>query len=321
MSAYIDFYAGQRVWGICVYDDFMSRYAVASLCAISILAFATTAQDSKQPRRVRSLADGLVRQRIEIDRLRPPQISSGTELGSGKGPLVLLIRRASGRFEYEAIERGRGDHGPSPDPDVIVAPEPKKAAKVQPQEAPKNSIGNAVLRVARKDGVLTIATGSGKEVTKGKAIDRSGLKAALKQLFDLRRGTKVATQMVLEIREQATIQDVVTVSELARMTGFSTLLFSGRSKETLKSDDAKRIMSLPSDYGFHVEYRMPQTSQFPVADGELLVLLDGPTLWDDFDPIYRQCIKAGIWRIGLVCQRDMRKRFKLSINLPFDGGL
>ena len=61
------------------------------------------------------------------------------------------------------------------------------------------------------------------------------------------------------LREQAMIQDVVTVSELARTTGFSTLLFSGRSKESLKSDDAKRIMNLPSDYGFHVAYRMPQT--------------------------------------------------------------
>ena len=79
-------------------------------------------------------------------------------------------------------------------------------------------------------------------------------------------------------------------------------------------------MNVPSEYGFRIERHGPPGHQIRVAYGEVLILLDGPTRWADFDPIYRQCIKAGIWRIGIVGQRDIGTRFKLPMNIPFDSG-
>jgi len=303
-----------------VYADSMSRYAVTTALALITPSLSITAQEQKPPRLVRSLADGLVRQRIEIDRLRPPKISEGVELGSGQGPLVLLIRRAKGGIDFEVIERGHGNHGPSPVPKLIEEPTPKAGGKKKPQEEAEEPDAELILRVARKDGILSITKGAAEQITEGKAIDQPALKAALTRLFEARRGNKRAKQMVLDIHEEAMIQDVVTIVGVARKVGFSSLMFSGARRGSLTGDDKKRIMDLPSKYGFRVEHRGAQGGQ-PVADGEVLVLLDGPTRWADFSPIYAQFAKAGIWRIGLLCQRDMRTRFKMPINLPFDAGL
>ena len=278
------------------------------------------AQEQKRPKLARSLADGLVRQRIEIDRIRPPQLASGIELGGGKGPLVLLIRRAGGVIDYEAIERGRGNHGPAPEPVIVDEPAPKKAVDKAPQKPAQKPAALASLHLVRKDGVLFVEADSSKQITKGKVLDKLALTGELKQMLDLRRGTKVASQLLLDIHEDTMMQDVVSVAELALQTGFSNLLFAGKSKQTLKGKDAERLMNVPSEYGFRLEHHGHPGHQIRIADGEVLILLDGPTRWADFAPIYRQCIKAGIWRIGIVGQRDISTRFKLPMNIPFDSG-
>ena len=250
----------------------MLRYAVTTALALVTPSLSIAAQEQKPPRLVRSLADGLVRQRIEIDRLRPPQITEGVELGSGQGPLVLLIRRAKGDIDFEVIERGRGDRGPSPVPGFVQAPKPKAAGKRKPQEEVEEDGAELILRVVRKDGVFSITMGAAEQIAEGKAIDQPALKAALTRLFEARRGNKRANQMVLEIHEEAMSQDVVTSVGVARKVGFSSLMFSGAGRGSLTGDDKKRIMDLPSKYGFRVEHRGAQGGQ-PVAHGEVLVLL------------------------------------------------
>ena len=85
------------------------RYAIVFVLAA--LAVPTSAQESTKP--IRSMADGLVRQWIEREQLRPPHLESGVELGTGKGPMVLMIWRPDGSTSLHELQRGHGDFGPA----------------------------------------------------------------------------------------------------------------------------------------------------------------------------------------------------------------
>lgn len=64
---------------------------------------------------------------------------------------------------------------------------------------------------------------------------------------------------------------------------------------------------------------MPGPPRQPVADGELLVLLDGAATFGEIAPLRRECALAGLWQIRFLGMRDARTRVKLPSHLPFDG--
>lgn len=293
-----------------------SRFAGAlSPVLVAVLAAQEPAPPAS-PRR--SLADGLVRQRIEIDRLRPPRIDAGLEIGAGEGPLVLLVRRADGTLEVTEIERGLGEHGVAPDPDRLDVPVEQEAAA--PALPPGHNMAPATVQIERSDGRVSVRAGKDVEPLVGEAVAKDRLRPLLAELLASRRDSNVAGQLLLEIAPDAAMQDVLAVCEVARAAGFTTLMFSGSRAGPIREADRELLAALPAKFGWRTARMGPGGAQ-PICDGELLVLLDGPARWADFVPLYIQCAKVGIWRISFVGQQDAKTRCKLPANLPFDRGM
>lgn len=302
-----------------------------TLAAAALLADPLAAQQDDEPTR-RSLADGLVRQRIEIDRLAPLKLTVGKELASGNVPMVLLVRRGGGKLEPYTIERGLGDHGASPEPEgVELAPEQeievrKPGAKRQPKPKgkakPREKVRQASLDVVRKtpDGAAPFVNVAGirLEFDAG-TLQTKRLRPLLQRLFDKRKGTGVADVMVLRATNDTPLQDVLAVWELAHDVGFRKPLFSGLQGIRPMDADAKKVLTgLPKRFAW--PSRRLRANNQKVFEGELLLLLEKATTWGDFVSIYAQCAQTGIWRISLVGQRG-KERVKLPIDLPFDGGM
>lgn len=313
--------------------------ASLTLAAAALLASPLAAQQDDKPTR-RSLADGLVRQRIEIDRLAPLKLTVGKELASGNVPMVLLVRRSSGKLEPYAIERGLGDHGTSPDPESLeLEPEReievrKPGAKPQPKPQPKpgqkpngnvqppKNVPQASLDVVRKtpDGAAPFVNVAGirLEFDAG-TLQTKRLRPLLQRLFDKRKGTAVADVMVLRAANDTPLQDVLAVWELAHDVGFRKPLFSGLQGIQPMDPEAKKVLTgLPKRFAWPSQ--RARVNNQKIYGGELLLLLEQQTTWGEFVSIYAQCAQTGIWRISLVGQRG-RERVKLPVDLPFDGGM
>lgn len=272
-----------------------------------------------EPQRLpRSLADGLVRQRIEIDGLRPPHLDVGLEIGAGEGPLVLMVRRPDGKLEFTELDRGPGDHGKAPAPDRIDQPVEQAAAA--PAPPPAHTLAVATVRIERSDDRVSVRAGVDAEPLVGESVAKERLQPLLGELLASRRASDVAGQLLLEVAPDATMQDVLTVCEVARAAGFTVLMFSGSRAGPIDDDVRGLLAALPAKFGWRTERTGPGGAQ-PMCDGELLVLFDGPARWADFVPLYVECAKIGIWRISFVGQRDAQTRGKLPANLPFDRGM
>ncbi len=296
-------------------------------------AFAQEPGAAAAPRR--SLADGLVRQRIETDGLRPPRCEGGLEMAAGTGPLVLLVRRADGSFEVQAIDRGLGDHGEAPEKGRIDEPleeeleeevaeaKPEKRAKDgQPAAASPATALLATVRLARTDTAVTIGTKAQPDRLRGKDLDRAALRTLLAESFLAAKGGKFEGQILIDASASASLQDVLTTVELARAAGFTTVMFDGVAAggKRLPAEQEDLVRGIPQQFGWKVEHLGPAKRQ-PVCDGELLLLVDGPATWGEIAPLYMLFARAGIWRISFVAQQDAKTRWKLPANLPFDRGL
>lgn len=283
-------------------------------------ALAQTPQSSP-----RSLADGLVRQAIEREGLTPPPCQSGLEIGAGKGPMVLLIRRAGGELATEAIVRGSGDHGAAAEkrelqPVTEVAEQPKAARPVakasEPQ--PHAATAPAQLQLGRDEAQTVLATRAQPRLLVG--LDRERLRPLLPPLFAATEGSQYEAKLELAIDADVPMQDVLLCWELARDAGFDTLLLNPLGREQAASaSDRELIAGLPAKYGWEVQRRGPGGIQ-PVCQGELLIALDGTTRFGEVSPLIRELARAGIWQFGFVGQKDRTTRFKLPTNLPFDKG-
>lgn len=289
--------------------------ATHTALALTLLLAPTVAQAP------RSLADGLVRQAIERERLAPPHCESGLEIGAGKGPLLLLLRRAGGELAIEEIERGSGDHGAAAEKrelqPVVETPEPHKAAG-QPQ--PGAATAPAQLRLGREAAQTLLWTREPKQL-QAQPVEREKLRQLLPALFAATKGSQYEAQLELAIAPEVPMQDVMLTWELARAAGFDTLLWHplGREK-TASARDRELIAGLPAKHGWVVRRRGPGGVQ-AVCEGEVLIALDGATPFGDVSPLIREFARAGIWQFGFVGQKDRSTRFKLPTNLPFDKGL
>ena len=140
------------------------------------------------------------------------------------------------------------------------------------------------------------------------------------QLARQRADTDVAGQLLIEAHPDTMVQDVVDLWQIAAQHGFERPLFGGMGNRPLPDETQQLLQSLPKRFDWPSENRGPGGS-IKVQGGELLFLLDGPTRWGDFLPLYAHCAQVGIWRLGLVCQQDRARRSKWSVPLPFDRGL
>ena len=119
----------------------------------------------------------------------------------------------------------------------------------------------------------------------------------------------------MDVHVDADIQDVLTCWEIARSVGYATLMFSplGRMRP-YTNEERNLIQGLPKKFGRVAKKQQPPT----VFDGELLILLDGPTRFGDVAPLILQCANTGIWQLSFAGLKDKHHRFKLPTHLPFN---
>jgi hypothetical protein len=120
----------------------------------------------------------------------------------------------------------------------------------------------------------------------------------------------------VEVAIDATMQDFLTCWEVARVAGFSAVMFSPQGKLRASTQEERDLIAgIPTKFGWTVANRRGQR----VCNGELLILLDGPTRFGDVAPLIMRCAHEGIWQIAFVGQRNAKLRFKLPTHLPTDS--
>lgn len=312
------------------------RFAVAFACLLLAAAAAPTQAPSPgEPGPAttrRSLADGLVRELVESQRLRPPRCESGLELGAGDGPLGLLVRLADGTFDLRALQRGFGDHGQAPTmPTTPVEPELAEAAAAA-AEAPaapaKIAVARLQLTLSAPQQVaggeprreLLVGTREAPALHRGQHVDRTTMAELLAAQFAATKDTPVGRQLLIAAAPDVDFLEVLTTAELAHAAGFTDVFFDGAAADVRKIAAASRqtILDLPKTLEWQAERSLHGVH--PIHDGELLILVDGPARWGDIAPIYMLCARIGVWRISLVGQRGPLQRYKVPTNLPVDRG-
>lgn len=284
-------------------------------CVFGVVLLASAgllAQQPTTPMPKRSLADGLVRHRIETERLAPPQLRGGLELGIGDGPMVLLLRRQDGSLSATELQRGPGSHGAPAELRKLEAivekvAEPGAQAKKPADPAPATTR----IRIERTDDKVVATPSIGGAVA---TFDREHLQPALTALFATGKGQPHETQLEIQVGPGSTVQDVLLVWEVAWLAGFRLPLFNdivppGPAPAAL----GDTIAGLPAQFGW--EGRSVADLPMKLYDEEVLVLFDGPTPFREFSMLLRECAARGIWQIGLIGQQDPKVRWKLPTHL------
>lgn len=266
--------------------------------------------DASPPKR--SLADGIVRHRIEVDRLAPPHLLSGVEIGTGEGPMVLLVRNRDGTLHATELQRGPGKHGEAAEIAKLraVLEEPETEEGKEAGTPPPDAV-TAKIRIERS-GKEIVATPAAKAALP--KFDREHLRPTLASLLAATQGQPHANQLEIEVGVGVPLQDVLVVWEVAWEAGFRVPLFG----ETVPSRPAAavirdQIAGLPAQFGWEGR-RLPDLPM-PLHDAEVLVLFDGPTPFAEFAQLLRECTKNGIWQLSLVGQQDAKTRWKLATHL------
>lgn len=296
-----------------------------------------------------------MRQVIEREGFVPPKIATGLDIGEGKGPLVLLVRRADGRIILQELFRGRGDHGPAAKKVVLTetpveeelveeesveegpveqpaepAKQPKPLAKERPAKglapAAPGPATPASLVIWRRGERLEFGAKAGEPVFRGKAVDPAALRPFLKRQFDARKGRPGQRQLFLQVGAETPMDDVLAAWAVGREVGFEAPLLGGlvmRGPRRLPQQAADAIAGLAEQFEWPVRHYgegLPGGPQ-PICDGEVVILLDGPTPFRVVEPLLHAFMRAGIWQIGFIGQRDPATRFKIRTSLPVDAGL
>lgn len=279
-------------------------------CVLSFLASLSAQEKPASPSKpVRSLAAGLVRQQVEIRKVELPVVQSGLELGAGQGPMVLLVRRADGSLETVELQRGDGDHGPAAAPTTPPEEIPEKGPE------PPQPLRVVLKRAA---GQFSIAIGSKGAPVTAPAMDRDACRKLLAEHFGKAR-EKSPPAVTIDASPEVTMQEWLTVWELARELGCASVLFDGGGAVKSQLDEAARkvLDDLPKTFEWKVE---KLGGVQPICSGELLLLLEGKTTWGEVRPLILELARVGIWEIGFACRQDAKTIAKLPTHLPCDHG-
>jgi hypothetical protein len=280
----------------------------------SLLAGSPAQEPTPKATPTRSLAAGLVRQQIEIDKIGVPLARSGDEMGAGKGPMVLMVRRADGSLQLHELQRGDGDHGPAAEPTVP----PLEQELVEKHEELPEAKDYTRIVLGRRGNDQTIGTAAKLEAVVGKQLDH----AVVTNLLQAQRAGKnerMLANLMLEAAPEVTMQEILTVWEVARGLGWKAVMFHidpGKSRP-LAAAESEVIGGLASKHAWQVERIGPNQ---PVCSGELLVMLAGDTRWGDVRPLLVEFARNGIWELGFVAKKDDKTWVKLPTHLPFDRG-
>ncbi len=290
-------------------------------------------QDSKRA----SLADGLVRQQIELQQLTPPRLTTGQEIAEGDGPLVLMILHKDFKAEFLSLKRGYGDFGAAPEPHRPIgeqetevpeaeqpapgapAPTPTAptaaAAAPAPADVTKHTLGLAVLHVDQRGDDLVVSANDRATPLHHTNPTSAEMAKVFADLFAATKGAPSHGQLLLEAKADVPMQAVLSLWSTAREQGFVAVNLSnlGLAPQPL-TEVAKQLEALPR------EQEWPGRPFGPVTlyGGELLILLDGPATWHDIGPVFATCARVGIWQIAFV-GTDGKRRFKLPMHIPTDG--
>ena len=303
--------------------------------AIAVMTVSMPAQEPTKSKR--SMADGLVRQLIEREKLQPPRLESGLEMGQGKGPMVLMIWRTDGSMSLHKLQRGYDDFGPAAEKQVVpleeevIEEEVVEEVEAGQKKAGANADGgpgaaasqpNLSVKLSRKGDTLLIEV-PGIGSIEGAEVDRARLQLALQQQFARIADPKLRrSPFLIEPQSEVLMRDVLTTWEVARTAGFHVFFGGGNIQgEALNPEMREELASLPVTFDWPVKKVNVWGTPQPICEGELLILLDGECRWSRFLPLLMKCAKIGIWQIGIVGQKDASTRFKLPTHLPFDKGL
>lgn len=278
----------------------------------------------------RSLADGILRQLVEVEGLRLPRFVSGLEPGTGEGPLVLMRLGQEGEPMLQELPRGYGDHGDGSAPVPVTAPVEVEevGGAARRVEAP----GLVRLRVLRVEGEGASAVwhlradgedrGSfGWRATAEGAADLSAFLGALRaQALGEESGSgsdAAAPTLELRLPEEQPARRALRLWDAARAAGFGRVLLPGRlGGPGPDTDMPQRVAGLAEEFGWETKRIGAQ----PICRGELLVMLQGEVSWGRVLDLYSCCARAGIWDIGFV-GADGALRSKLPLPVPFDEAL
>lgn len=260
--------------------------------------------------------------------MRPPTAQQGLEIGTGEGPLVLLVWRTGGVLTLTELQRGAGDRTPSPTPREFDLEEEFEEVKPQPggevDEVKKGAADEpATVRLALAEAELVV-TASGAELmatewSRGKQLDAATLKPRLQALLTAVKAKPYAGLLHIDADPEVPMQRVLTLWEMARDVGFTDIAFrNGRSQRTLPAPATEQIAGLAKQFDWPT--KQVAGGGITLCEGELLIMLDGPATYAEMVPLLTKLAHAGIWRFGFVAKQDAKTYVKLPTNLPFDRG-
>ncbi len=286
-------------------------------CALALVAATLTAQAPNEPRSAarstpsrRSLADGLVRQRIETERLAVPRLVAGDDVGSGDGPLLLLVLHAAdGRGEFATLPRGHaeGEDIPAPQRPVegagqpAVPHAPQNDPTAETKDPPPPDSGVAIRR--HGDG-YSIAIAGRREPLQVASPDDAAVRAALRKLLPHGGNAASRPELCIQPTADAPATAVLTLWAAARAEGFAQPLFAKTEAigkppvppTPAEAAIAEKLLAIPRDEKWP---RRRLEGAF-LHQGELLVLLDGDMPWQRLERLYLACARAGIYRVAFV---------------------
>jgi len=261
--------------------------------AVSCFVLLPSAQDPLKP--TRSTASVLVRQHLDVAKTKVPVATSGDEMGTGKGPMVMLVRRADGSLHVEEIERGGDEKAP--------------AAEFPPETAETPTI-----RLDRKGDRVTLGNEAKPDAVAGKDLDRGACRTFLATLRPGKEEKKPSPALTFDVQADVTLQQLLSVWEIARELGWQNIEFKVPKFETPKLTDADRktIAGFAKEHG----WTMRTVQEQPLVFGEVLLLLEADAKWRDVAPVVMELAMAGVWEFAFVCKKDDKSFVKLPAHLP-----
>lgn len=266
--------------------------------AVSCSVLLPSAQDP-HAKPTRSTASVLVRQHLDVAKTKVPVATSGDEMGTGKGPMVMLVRRADGALQVQEIERGADD-------------------KARAAEFPAETGEAPTIRVGRKGEQVTLGNDAKPEAVAGKELDRAACRTFLATLRPDKDEKNPSPALTFDVQADVTLQQLLTVWEIARELGWQNIEFKMPTFDVPKLADADRklLAGFPKEYGWTIRTVQEQ----PLVFGEVLLLLEGDAKWRDVAPVVMELAMAGVWEFAFVCKKDATTFVKLPAHLPVNVG-
>ncbi len=269
-------------------------------------------------RRGPSITDQMVRQLLEQSDQKPFRARQGVEMSIGTGPIAVLMRGEKGELELVRLERPRStEEAPvkkakPPRTELPIEVEEGEAAAKNDSEYP--GLAPTLMLKLELDGKDFAVQSMGRKqvvLTQGPTFDRKALLEALRS-----RKRDSMKNVVLDIGRDVSLQHIAAVIEVTRSLGLVNTHFSGSFvfANTLTEADRATLEGATEALGW-------EKSGKATYRGELLILLDAKTRWEDLGAIIIHCAKNGIWNLALAGHNEKRGRLKLPIPIPVDKGM